>query len=523
MQKLKTLLTDHLSGILLVLMVIQPLLDVLSFFADKLGITPVTTLLRFGMLALVGLLGFLITDKKRLYLILYSVIAIFWGAHMINCFRTGYISPIDDAAHLLRLLSFPVYVLTFISALKGRPELRKRFYLGALIALFEIALFTAIPWLIGQPEYTYHKLYLGVMGWFLIPNAQSCILALSAPLGIFAAYKSGRYPLYLLGLAIPVVLMFVTGSKLTFYSIFILCAAYIFLFVLQLGKKSARYILPLMLLLVMTAAFKGQSPMAVRDSMTNYSQGLYNNAISNSMTTSSTDQTALKAVQENKIVKERASSERQIEKARRAVLPIFSDTGVYGDRTEALNERFGMYNVMEVFGYTSSPGVLLNLRTMRVNYAKLAWQENDTLSHILGLEYSDFLLNGEVYDLENDFPSVFYSSGYLGFALYLLSLAVFVYHVLRAFAGSVQQAVLEEEGPAPLRWLRGFWKGLRGFLTVEVGAVGICCLLALGAAQLSGYVLRRPNVAIYFAAAAACLYNITSSLPGPRRVGKRGD
>lgn len=522
MQKLKTLLTDNLSGILLGLMVIQPLLDVLSFFVDKLGLTAVTTLLRFGMLALVALLGFLITDRKRLYLILYSIIAVFWAAHMLNCFRTGYISPIDDAAHLLRLLSFPVYVLTFISALNGRPELRGRFYLGSFIALFEIALFTAIPWLIGQPEYTYSKLFLGVMGWFLIPNAQSCILALSAPLGIFAAYKSGKYPLYLLGLAVPVVLMFVTGTKLDFYSIFILCGAYIFLFAIQLGKKSLRYVLPLALLLVMTVVFKSQSPMAVRDSMTNYSQGLYNNAISNSMTTSSTDQSALKAVQDNK-VKERASSERQLEKARRAVLPIYSDTGVYGDRTVALNERFGMYNVMEVFGYTSSPGVLLNLRTMRVNYAKLAWQENDTLSHILGLEYSDFLLDGVVYDLENDFPSVFYSTGYLGFALYLLVLAVFFYQILRAFAGSVQEAVLSDEGRAPISWLRGFWRGLRGFMTIEVGAVGICFLLALGAAQLSGYVLRRPNVAIYFAAAAACLYNITSSLPGPRRTVKKGD
>ena len=43
----------------------------------------------------------------------------------------------------------------------------------------------------------------------------------------------------------------------------------------------------------------------------------------------------------------------------------------------------------------------------------------------------------------------------------------------------------------------------------------MCFLLAMIAAQISGNVLRRPNVTIYFAVAAACLYSLTSSQPGP--------
>ena len=50
---------------------------------------------------------------------------------------------------------------------------------------------------------------------------------------------------------------------------------------------------------------------------------------------------------------------------------------------------------------------------------------------------------------------------------------------------------------------------MRRFLTVEMGAVGMTFLLAAIAAQVSGNVLRRPNVTVYFAVAAAYLCYLT--------------
>ena len=47
--------------------------------------------------------------------------------------------------------------------------------------------------------------------------------------------------------------------------------------------------------------------------------------------------------------------------------------------------------------------------------------------------------------------------------------------------------------------------------------MGICFLLAIAAAQISGNVLRRPNVTIYFAAAAACLYSLTTLQRRPEK------
>ena len=205
------------------------------------------------------------------------------------------------------------------------------------------------------------------------------------------------------------------------------------------------------------------------------------------------------------------------------MLPIYSDTGVYGFRTQELNARFGMYNVMDAFDYTDSAEVLSNTRKIKLTYAKLVWREKDVLTHFLGFEYRDFILGGSIYDLENDFPSVLYNMGYLGCAVYFLFIALFFCRVFRALAGSVRNALKAEgqSGPPPLTWLRGLWAGLRQFLTLETGAVGICFLLALGAAQISGNVLRRPNVTIYFAVAAACLYSLTAPWQRPRRSGKK--
>lgn len=510
MQKIKDLLESRLSGILLGLVVLQPVLDVFSYFLGIRGSNAISTLLRFGLLALVALLGFLLSNRKWVYLTLYGAIALFWAAHMLNCFRIGYTSPVQDTGNLLRLLNFPLYALSFITALEGRPHLRKTLCLGVAIAFLEIILFTALPWAIGRPVYTYDNISVGVLGWFLIPSAQSAVIVLTAPFIVFAAYKSGKYPLYLLGALLPVALMFVTGTKLDFFSIFIMAGAYIFLFALQLGKRSLRYVLPLAALLVLTVAFRGQSPMAVRDGMTAYSQNVYNSMIADTLSRS--DQSA----------ESELPPEDQLEGTRRMVQPIYSDEGVYGFRTRELNERFGMYNVMEVYEYTDMPSSLSDVRQCKLNYAQLVWHEKDTLTHFLGFEYSDFLLGENIYDLENDFPGVFYGVGYLGFALYLLFFAVFFYHVFRALAGDIQRAAALEHGappkaPKPLLWLKSFWLGLRSFLTVEMGAVGMSFLLAVIAAQISGNVLRRPNVTIYFAIAAACLYSLTAHRSGRSR------
>ena len=91
-----------------------------------------------------------------------------------------------------------------------------------------------------------------------------------------------------------------------------------------------------------------------------------------------------------------------------------------------------------------------------------------------------------IYDLENDFPSVFYYSGYIGFAIYILFIGYFAALILVGLL------------------TRG-----KKLITLETGMVGITFALAVGSAQFSGNVLRRPNASIYVSVILAYIYYLT--------------
>ena len=61
-------LVRWLPRIMLVLCLLQPCLDVLSYWQDALGMSNgLTTVLRFAMLAAVVLLGFVLSERRRYY------------------------------------------------------------------------------------------------------------------------------------------------------------------------------------------------------------------------------------------------------------------------------------------------------------------------------------------------------------------------------------------------------------------------------------------------------------------------
>ena len=61
-------LARHLPTFLIVLMAIQPLMDILSFWTDRLGMSnTITLLLRFAVFAVVCVLGFVTSSRKKVY------------------------------------------------------------------------------------------------------------------------------------------------------------------------------------------------------------------------------------------------------------------------------------------------------------------------------------------------------------------------------------------------------------------------------------------------------------------------
>lgn len=513
MKSCKTFLEKKLSILAPAILIIQPMLDVLSYFLLEMGSNALSTALRFVMLMAVALLGFLVSDRKKLYFLFYGIAGIFWILHALNCFRIGYLSFVQDTANFLRILSFPIFTLSYITFFQKGKRIRSRVALAFAINFGEIVLFTALPWLLGQPVYTYRDIFVGVMGWFGVANAQSAIIVLVVPLTIFWAYRTEKYPAFLGAVLLCFGLMFLTGTKLTFYSIFIIAGAYMFLFALSLKKKCVKYVLPLLAVAVLVYGFRYYSPMADRERQSAYALGNYADLVEESMESNGADADIIRTIKEG--FDAASTPAGQLEKIRRSLSGVYTDKEVYGRLFKNLYARFGLYNVMSAYDYSSEPSTLSDSRVRKTIFAKLMWEEKDLLTRMLGFEYSDMLMGEDIYDLENDFPAVYYFCGYVGFGLYLLFFAYLFFIILRAFLRDVASCVQERKGKPgnPLKKGFGsFWKGVEKFLTVEMGAVGMTFLLAVIAAQVSGNVLRRPNVTVYFAVAAAYVYHLTVDL-----------
>lgn len=510
-KSLRTKLENKLPTAVLILLIIQPAMDVLSYFLAEHGSNAISTALRFLMLAAVAFFGFFLSDKKKTYIAFYSLIAAFWVCHAVNCFRIGYASPVSDAANFLRILNFPIFTLSFITFFQKGENVQKSVYVGFAINLCEIIIFTVLPWAMGTPIYTYGEdVRVGMMGWFSTPSAQSAIILLVVPIAILWAYRTNKYPAFLAVSTICFLLMYVTGTKFTYYSIFIITFAYAFVFALQLGKKSLKYVLPMLLVFVLAFAMKDQSPMALRESLSDVAKDNYTTLVNNSLASSGADEQTINALKNG--FDAAHSTEEELEKVRRGIIGVYTDKKVYGNLYKNLYDRFGVYNVMDSYGNTTEPSILSDTRVRKTTFNKLIWQEKDFATRLFGFEYNDVIMDGTIYDLENDFPSVFYFCGYIGFGLYMLFFVYFAFIVLRAFFRDVAATAAERKGKPGNPISKGFgsfWQGLRRFLTPEMGAVGMTFILAVLVAQISGSVLRRPNVTVYFAATAACVFQLT--------------
>ena len=74
--KITTLLKNRSHILAAILIIIQPVLDVVSYWMDQFAMSnTLTLLLRLGVLGLTLLFAFVITDKKHVYLIAATVMA----------------------------------------------------------------------------------------------------------------------------------------------------------------------------------------------------------------------------------------------------------------------------------------------------------------------------------------------------------------------------------------------------------------------------------------------------------------
>ena len=448
------ILSFNYNYMMFIILIIQPILDIVSYFAVKYGYTSYTTIIRMIFFMGITLYSFYISKRKKIYIGISGVIAIFWILHMVGCWKNGYQSIPQDIAMYLRTIQMPIFTLNFITIFekeqKYTREIEKAYVTNYIIIISSIIL----SFLIGMPEYTYYG-GIGIKGWFAVGNSQSCIVSIMAPLGLCFAYRKKNKILFCATLLLECVNMYFFGTRVAFFSIYIVCISFAF-FLVWNKKKDITVYGSLFIALVVCSLFYKYPPCYVNQFKTNESFSEWNNEIS-------------KIKEDNK-----QQDQGKIDKK------TYLET--YNLYCEDLVKKYGLEKVIKKYNYSTDSSDVISNRKLKINYNKLNMDEKGIWEHAFGYEYMEFIYNGTIYDPENDFPALYFQYGYVGVALYIIFILYF--------------AIIT------IKYLLQNWS----VISIELGSVGTSLILMLGIAQYSGNVLRRPNVSIYLSVMLAYIY-----------------
>ena len=496
-------LRAFLPRLILILCILQPLLDVAGYWQSCFGVSNTVTLfLRMALLGGTLLLGFVLSERKRYYLLLAAVLAVLTGLHAFACARAegSYTEPVNDLINLVRIYSLPLMTLCFITFLKQNDRVFPAMCKGMVLDVLIIAAVQLLSTVTGTDPHTYPVDSTGILGWFLWTNSQSAILAMLAPITICWAlrrWENKIVPVALLT-AISEATLYVLAPRLAYGSLIaagVGSAVCLILFDRRRWKQALAITLVTLLFL---AAYPFSPTHNRLDS--NYGRA----------------QQTLQQLQELDIQlpteTELPTNESGEPDAGAKPQLVLDETTA--DKLETLYrsqdiiwnmvQRFGRDRVFKIYNYTLDPSVLSNTRTMKIKFCELLMQESGTLSRLFGLNLSQMRVSRfdhykqpveDNYDVENDFHGVYFLTGLVGL---LLMLAFVLYFGIRAAVRVLRQPKI--------------------YFRLAMASFAMAYVLGMIHAYFTASVLRRNNASIYLAMVLAGLWYLSQK---PRTDGNR--
>ncbi len=464
---------SHLHIFLAALFILQPVMDVISYWLGEFGAPgSITLLLRMGVLGITILLGFILSDRKWIYWVTAGICVLFFAAHAWACSQVGYTDIVGDFTNYIRIIQMPVTAVCLITFLRqGREQAFTGMQLGLTGALLVILLVEVLSVLTGTDPHTYSD-GIGTIGWFNNTNSQSSNLSVLVPISLAwqLSWKKRR----------PVLFWATAISGL--FALYFLCPRLAYLgigaatvglciTVLLVRRKDWKIAVALGLLCVMFMAMIPISPMGkhiIADSEhQNLRQSWVNNALGED----------LEMVREQQKKTREEMTEEEYRELIEALIPIYEH--YIGDFVEI----FGAEETIVMYNFTTDIHDFSALRPKKLMYAALLMDASPLSARFFGLELSRFTMKDQIYDVENDFHGIYYLCGGVGLVLYLLFIGYFIYLVAWALI-----------------------KNFKKYFTYEAAGYGIAFLMCMAHVYNTAGVLRRPNASIFLSAILAAIY-----------------
>ena len=464
---------------LMLLIVIQPLLDVLAFWTKS----PDGTLAGYIRLAIMLLLPlyllFTLKEKKR-FVLSMAAIALVCLLHILNCMRVGYVSMAFDISYAAKTAQMPILAVCFMHCIRNE-QTRNQAYWGLFFAAAIAAASIALSWLTGTANVTYGA-GLGISGWVIDDNrcANSVIVVTLAAFSVFCAVKSDKLLVNILVPVLALVVLLSNGTKACYFGVFVIFTGFALFLIAEKFLKGTALKMPVVVMLLalslLAVVLTPITPMyKVRFAQTSFAQQ-NQGEVETKLQELGYDIDAL--TDEDKLSDPvvRQVYEDYYRKMIWCIMPNMFD-------------RFTIDEILTEFDFTTDARILIDTRQIKSAYASLIWSKSDTATKFFGIDVSDIWITGSC-DLENDWPAIYYYYGIVGLGAYLAFLLYFVVLIIR-------------------RLFRNF----KTAFTTDNFILLITFALLVGLAQFSGSVLRRPNVSVYMSLVLGLIYYQTVVKP----------
>lgn len=443
----------------LILFIIQPLMDVFSYVSDKLVISNIFSLvLRFAVLLVVLLIGFIISNNKKIYIFSASAMLIYTVCHICACVKSGYNDPVGDIANLIRIYQMPLFTICFITFVKANKKVFKSIKYGFVICLTIIAAVEIISVITQTNPYTYENKSIGIIGWFYDSSAQSAVLCTIIP--VYCAWATQKFknnlPLLIISLLFSTLILFMYATRLAYITLLITLFGIAVTLIIT-HKNVLKQTVSIIMILILFFCIIPFSPMAKNQNM----------------------------VDDNAIKKQ-----------------DHIDSLVSGSSTEDLREayeyymgglvgRFGLDEVAKEYNYSTKASDICDVRRMKNTYCSLLMKEQGISATLFGMELSDMTYDGWIHDVENDFHGIYYLTGFSGLLMMIIFIGYFVFLILKSLITD-----------------------FKATFNLESAGFGIAFIACMLHAYATCGVLRRPGSSFYLSAIFASVFFITKLKKG---------
>lgn len=482
MKDLRLRLTEKLPLFVLILFILQPLMDVLSFWVAEWNISNALTLaLRMVVLVVMVLAGFFLSRKKNVYYIAAAICAVIGLGHIFASWSFGYQSVVSDVSNYIRVLQLPLTALCLITFMQENEDCYDALKKGIAINLSIILVVQVLAIVTGTEPHTYSD-GNGLIGWFSNTNTQSAIVSMVGPVAVSWLYQRKGFKsvwlwICLLGSGFS---MFYLGTRLAYAGIIAMCFG-LGCSVLIVRIKDWKRACVLLLVGVLFIALLPLAPMMGHQSFYGSNMEDKQGWIDISLENPTPDVTESPDVGDSLPPLYDENLLDTLTEEQKALIEKLTPT--YEHYVSDLVSVFGAERTIVLFDYTTDITVLSNTRTKKLIVADALMDMSPLPVKLFGIELSRFQIAGNNYDVENDFHGIYYLYGIVGLTAMLLFLAYFLWLIARSL-------------------IRNF----RHYFTLDAAGWGVALIMCLGHCYFTAGVLRRPSASFYLAVVLAAVF-----------------